>query len=131
MKDDDLTPSCDAPDSEDQAPAAPPALEPEPKAEADLSDFRQLFSLVRTGKEDDLKSAVARHLRKLAVDHRMQNYLVLYLFDSERSIGSTHANDLYEAAAEGKKQKDILLVIQSSGGRIEPAYLASKTCATS
>lgn len=129
MKDDDLTPTCDAPDSVDQEePTTPPAPEPEPKVEEDLSDFRQLFKLVRSGKEEDLKAAVARHLRKLVAAHGMHNYLILYLFDSERSIGNTHANDLYEAAAEGKKQKDILLVIQSSGGRIEPAYLASKTC---
>lgn len=129
MKNEELNPNSDVPDSEvHQEPAAPPAPESVPKSERDLSDFRQLFTLVRSGKEDDLKSAVADHLRKLAVDHGMQDYLVLYLFDTERSIGSTHANDLYEAAAEGKKQKDILLVIQSSGGRIEPAYLASKTC---
>lgn len=129
MKSEELNPSSDTPDSEAHEEAtAPPAPEPEQKSETDLSDFRQLITLIRTGKEDDLKSAVARHLRKLAVDHGMQDYLVLYLFDTERSIGSTHANELYEAAAEGKKQKDILLIIQSSGGRIEPAYLASKTC---
>jgi len=129
MTSEDLTPSFDAADSENQhAPDSSPASEPEPKKEVDLSDFRQLFNLVRSGKEDELKVAVAEHLRKLAVDHGVQNYLILYLFDSERSIGNTHANDLYEAAAEGKRQKDILLVIQSAGGRIEPAYLASKTC---
>ncbi|MFM7011567.1 MAG: SDH family Clp fold serine proteinase [Betaproteobacteria bacterium] len=129
MKSDELNSSSDTPDSEvPQESAVPPAPDPDRKSETDLSDLRQLITLVRSGKEDDLKSAVARHLRKLAVDHGMQDYLVLYLFDTERSIRSTHANDLYEAAAEGKKQKDILLIIQSPGGRIEPAYLASKTC---
>lgn len=129
MKSTDVNPPNGTADSQDhQETAAPPAPEPDSKSETDLSDFRQLFALIRSGKEDDLKSAVARHLKKLASDHGMQDYLVLYLFDTERSIGSSHANDLYEAAAEGKKQKDIILIIQSSGGRIEPAYLASKTC---
>lgn len=129
MKSDELNPSNNTPDSEaNEEAAAPPAPEPAPKSEMDLSDFGQLITLIQSGKEDDLKSAVARHLRNLAVDYGMQDYLVLYLFDNDRSIGSTHANDLYEAADEGKKQKDILLIIQSSGGRIEPAYLASKTC---
>ena len=129
MKSDELNTSGGTPDSEVYEEAAvPTATEAATKSETDLSDFRQLITLIRSGKEDDLKTAVARHLRKLAVDHGMQDYLVLYLFDTERSIGSPHANDLYEAAAEGKKQKDILLIIQSSGGRIEPAYLASKTC---
>ncbi len=129
MKKDELTLSGATPDPEEQKESNishPP--ETDSKKEVDLSDLRQLVMLVRSGKDDELKIAVAQHLRKLAVDHGMQNYLVLYLFDTERSISSNHANDLYEAAAEGKKQKDILLVIQSSGGRIEPAYLASKTC---
>lgn len=129
MSNDDLPPSFDAPESDaHQGPPPQPLPEPEPEKEVDLSDFRQLFNLVRSGKEDELKVAVAKHLQKLVLDHGVQDYLVIYLFDSERSIGSSHANDLYEAAAEGKKAKDILLIIQSDGGRIEPAYLASKTC---
>ena len=102
--------------------------EPDSSKAVDLSDLRQLVMLVRSDKDDELKSAVAQHLRKLAADHGMQDYLVLYLFDTERPISSKHANNLYEAAAKGEKNKDILLIIQSSGGRIEPAYLASKTC---
>ena len=131
MKNNDLSPSFD--DSEPDEQQIPnsdsvPTPESDSAKEPDLSDFRQLFKMVNSGKEDELKSAVAKHLRKLASDHQMQAYQVLYLFDTERSINSTHANELYEAAALGKKQKDILLVIQSPGGRIEPAYLASKTC---
>jgi hypothetical protein len=125
MKRDAPSTSYDAPEPVD---SGEPATQPEQAKKPDLSDFRQLFALVRTGKEDELKAAVATHLRKLASDHGMNGYRVLYLFDNERSIGSYHANDLYEAAAEGKRQQDILLVVQSTGGRIEPAYLASKTC---
>jgi hypothetical protein len=124
MKDEQSGTSFDTADSTADLPE--PA--PEQKKDPDLSDFRQLFSMVRAGKEDDFKAAVAAHLRKLAAAHGMDDYRVLYLFDNERSIGNYHANDLYEAAAEGKKEKDILLVVQSGGGRIEPAYLASKTC---
>ncbi|TXG86392.1 MAG: hypothetical protein E6R14_03110 [Thermomicrobiales bacterium] len=124
--------SFDAPedkaDSEAPAPTPAPEPAPEPPKEVDLGDFRQLFALVRERKEDTLKLAVAKHLQKLVDQHGMSAYRVLYLFDSERSIGSLHANDLYEAAAEGERKKDILLVVQSAGGRIEPAYLISKTC---
>lgn len=116
-----------APTTPEQEPTLPPEA-PAPKKEPDLSDFRQLFSLVRSGKEDELKVAVAKHLRKLAEHHAMHSYRVLYLFDTERSIGNNHANELYEAAADGNKEKDILLILQSAGGRIEPAYLISKTC---
>jgi len=110
------------------APAVPAEPNSEVKKEVDLSDIRQLLDLIKSDKDDELKTEVAAHLRKLAIQHGMQDYLTLYLFDSKRSISSRNANDLYEAAAKGSRQKDILLVIQSSGGQIEPAYLASKTC---
>lgn len=128
MSNGNLSPSFDVADADTPTDSPIPLDDPVPNKEMDLSDLRQLLALVRAGKEDELKNGVAKHLRRLAAEHGVQDYLVLYLFDSERPIGNTHANDLYEAAEEGKRQNDILLVIQSPGGRIEPAYLASKTC---
>lgn len=105
---------------------APPAAPETPKP--DLSDFRELMKLVRSGKDDEIKAGIADHLDSLVVKHGLQRYLVLYLFDPETSINSYHSNELYEAAAAGAKKRDILLVVQSRGGSIEPAYLISKTC---
>jgi len=107
---------------------APPESQVDQNNEPDLSDFAQLFKLVKSGDENKLKKAVEKHLHKLSEQHHMGDYEVLYLFDAERSISSHHSNDLYEAAADGGKNKNILLIIQSGGGRIEPAYLISKTC---
>lgn len=123
------TPSAGPEQLESQSvPEASPAAESDSKKEVDLSEIRQLFALAHSGKEEELKIEVGKHLHKLAANHGVDDYLILYLFDNERSISSKHANDLYEAAVKGGKQKNILLVIQSGGGHIEPAYLASKTC---
>lgn len=107
------------------ADATPPS--PEPK-KPDLSNITELVKLIRTAKDEEIKSAVADHLGALATKYGLQRYLVLYLFDPETSISSYHSNEIYEAAADGAKNLDILLVVQSRGGSIEPAYLISKTC---
>lgn len=106
---------------------APPETPPS-EATGDLSDFGELFKLVRNAKDEDIKVAIASHLNKLAEKHGLGKYRVLYLFDPETSINSYHSNKIYEAASGDAQSLDILLVVQSSGGRIEPAYLISKTC---
>lgn len=94
----------------------------------DLSNVGELFRLLRKDNEEEIKSEITKHLDKLQAKHSLGEYLVLFIFDSEAPISSYHSNQIYEAAAESKGQKDILLVIQSGGGQIEPAYLISKTC---
>ena len=93
----------------------------------DLSRFGDLYELVKDGSDDEIKKAVASHLEGIAKRFQLDNYHVLYLFD-DNSISSRHSNSIYEAAAQGEQKRDILLVVQSGGGRIEPAYLISKTC---
>jgi ClpP class serine protease len=109
------------------APAAQPSAAPAPQL-PDLSNVSELIKLVRTGKDEDLKAAIAVHLDGLAQGHGVEPYLVLYLFDPETSINSYHSNEIYEAASAGERKRDILLIVQSPGGSIEPAYLISKTC---
>ena len=129
-----LRPVFDDPCSDEpaQAAAAPGLVDatpvaPEP-AKPDLADFMELVKLVRGGKDEEIKAGIVEHLDSLVVRHDLQRYLVLYLFDPKASIESYHSNELYEAAAKGGKKRDILLIVQSRGGSIEPAYLISKTC---
>ncbi|MEC5399866.1 SDH family Clp fold serine proteinase [Uliginosibacterium sp. H1] len=115
--------------AEDSGSAEGPGTESQEKAVApDLSDFSELVRLGRSGSEEEIKDGVRNHLDRLADRHGLSHYHVLYLFDPEASISSYHSNELYEAAASADRKKDILLVVQSSGGKIEPAYLISKTC---
>jgi hypothetical protein len=74
-----------------------------------------------------LAKAVADHITALANKHNVGSYKILMLFDDRDEISEWHANRLYSAASSGET-KNILLLIHSSGGSIEPAYLISKTC---
>jgi hypothetical protein len=112
-------------------PAATPASTPLPISEPtvrDLSNINELLELIRDGKDVEITDAISTHLNELAIKHKLGQYNVLYLFDSETSINSFHSNAIYEAASGGNKKRDVLLIVQSRGGSIEPAYLISKTC---
>jgi hypothetical protein len=75
-----------------------------------------------------LKVAAASEVKKIIVKHGLEEYVTLLLFDEIDSIINFHADRLYAAASPSKGAgKDILLIVQSNGGRIEPAYLISKT----
>lgn len=78
--------------------------------------------------EDRLKKALSGHFDALAKKHGAGEYTVLYLLDAEDDITSWHSNRIYNAASAAKRTNDILLVVHSPGGSIEPAYLISKTC---
>lgn len=86
--------------------------------------------LITAIKNDDVKvvaRAVEQKIGEVLAKYDLQNYLPLFLFDDADSINHFHADRLYSAASANKEdRRDILLVVQSRGGSIEPAYLASK-----
>jgi hypothetical protein len=93
----------------------------------DLSMFPDVVDLVKNNDDNIIKSEVSSHIKKLAGKLSLDSYHLLFLFDELDSIGEYHANRLYEAAAANEKNKNILLLLVSRGGGIEPAYLISKT----
>ena len=54
-------------------------------------------------------------------------YTILFLYDPNGDIMPYTADRIYNALPKKEKQ-NILLIIHSNGGRIEPAYLISKCC---
>ncbi|MDD3183605.1 MAG: ATP-dependent Clp protease proteolytic subunit [Alphaproteobacteria bacterium] len=83
------------------------------------------------GNEKEIQTTLAREIKKILTKHNIDNYLTLLLFDPFLSIADSDLNRLYQAAsANEEKTRDILLIIHSSGGSIEPAYLISKTLKT-
>lgn len=82
----------------------------------------------RQGDDEAFKKALATDLQKI-IDRKKQldQYEVFFLYDDD-SITSYHSDRLYSAASKLKgEDKNILLIVHSPGGRIEPAYLISKT----
>jgi hypothetical protein len=110
---DDTTPSDSAASESSVEKKAPP-----PKA---LTWMQAL----RKGDDKAFETALDKELKEIIARYpALNNYEILFLFDDD-SITAFHSDRLY-SAAKGT-EKDILLIIDSPGGRIEPAYLISKT----
>lgn len=87
-----------------------------------------LFSLIKAGDDDGVKKFMANILEALVQKHGLANYKIVFLFDDVDSISDYHSDQIYRAISTDPNSQDILLIIQSRGGRVEPAYLISKTC---
>lgn len=95
----------------------------------DLGKTSDLVALIRDeNDEDEFKNHMAMHLQKIFDKSNLSGYRLILLYDDYYSISQYHANQIYEAVADLGKKENILMVIVSDGGKIEPAYLISKTC---
>lgn len=103
------------------------------KVEIDLEKIDHLFPILidleKNSKDiSEIRNLISSQLKKIIQRHSVtKEYLVLFLYDTERPISQGMADKIYDAIPEGNG-KPILLIIHSSGGRIEPAYLISKAC---
>lgn len=61
----------------------------------------------------------------------LENYNPVLFLDQSNQIGEEHADRIYSSLSRFSDKKNILLVLGSRGGRIEPAYLISKNCKAS
>jgi len=95
-------------------------------------DYTKIGPVIESFQEsydgERFKAALVRYVRALQKMHAMDAYALLLLFDDRNEISEFHSNRIYRAAAEVNAKKNILLLVHSAGGRIEPAYLISKTC---
>lgn len=109
----------------------PEEVEPkqDDQKEIDLSTTSGLIKLFqRRPSDDELKVGIAKHISLLSEKHKVTKYKILLLYDDSSDISDWHSNRIYDAASTISKDIDILLLLYSGGGRIEPAYLISKTC---
>ncbi|MBA7548477.1 hypothetical protein ES705_40937 [subsurface metagenome] len=53
--------------------------------------------------------------------------MILFIYSPDESIDESTADSIYRAIPIGEK-KNILMIIHSSGGSVEPAYLISNCC---
>jgi membrane-bound ClpP family serine protease len=102
--------------------ASIPAATTPPKAK---KNWRELLS---KDKIEEGKVAIAEEVSEILSRYKLKDFVVLILHDEVGSIASYDANALYSAASTiPQNSKNILLIIHSSGGSIEPAYLIGKT----
>lgn len=88
-----------------------------------------MFDLIKsTDDENIIKNEISQHLNKLISLSGLADYKVIFLYDDYYSINKFHSNRIYDAVSDLGKTSDILMILLSDGGKIEPAYLISKTC---
>lgn len=97
--------------------------------EKDLDDFKSVANLIyESEKIQDTKPQIVSFLNSLIKKSPISSqYTILFLYDPSGDIMPYTADRIYNALPKKEKQ-NILLIIHSTGGRIEPAYLISKCC---
>lgn len=109
-----------------------PTVEDSPSNSAETPHAQNVYSdcvdAFRQNDEDRLKKIVGTKIKDALTSHSLGNYRTLLLFDDINAISDYHADQIYAGASANLiNPSDILLIINSKGGRIEPAYLISKT----
>lgn len=92
---------------------------------------RSLYRIAKDGDENELAEKLVLESKKIIAEHTSvsERYKVLMLIDTGAPIGTYDLDRINEALAKPEKpDKDILMMIVSGGGSIEPAYLISKLC---
>lgn len=94
-----------------------------------LDNFKVLLDTISGEKElSKLTKTFYKHLYRIIDRHPVAaNYEILFLYDNQTSISEDMADKIYEAIP-ANNTKPILLIINNKGGRVESAYLISKTC---
>ncbi len=100
----------------------------EAASSVDLREPASILDKIKPSSSDDeITASVEERITALQKHYGLEKYHVLLLFDDEDEITAWHSNRLYSAASSSS-EKPILLLVNSLGGQIEPAYLISKTC---
>lgn len=95
----------------------------------DLSKTSDLLSIFRDNISDnEVKKLIAIHISNLVKKYNLESYRTVLLYDDTDHLSKHHSNKIYDALSDLNKQNDILMVLVSNGGSIEPAYLISKVC---
>jgi ATP-dependent protease ClpP protease subunit len=105
---------------------------PGSKATEQSSQSKSIFSdcaeALQTDDDERLKRIITSKIEDILKLHNLTGYSTLFLFDDINLIADYHADQIYAGASKTiPNTEDFLLIVNSKGGRIEPAYLISKT----
>ncbi len=105
------------------------------KIDFDLSNRPNIIQAIRNYKDENLilketlKEAIGKHLQKIILSSEVgRKYKTIFLYDSYGSIAEYDLNKIKSSFKNIKGKKNIMLIIHSGGGSIEPAYFISKQC---
>ena len=94
-----------------------------------FSDFDGILDFFKSKLNDeDSKKILAQHIENLIKEYEFQDNKIIFLYDKTKSISTYHSNEIYTALKDSTINENLVLILLSDGGSIEPAYLISKTC---
>jgi ClpP class serine protease len=108
------------------APTAAPTEAPEAREDKESWGF-----LISKKSEQPIKERFAKEATAILESHGLlKAYCCLALFEPADSINAYDLDQIYDGlqAANPDKDRDVLLMLLSHGGAIEPAYQISKLC---
>lgn len=109
---------------------ASPGKNAESNKICDFNDFGQTLELIETNNEAKIKNHLSKHIKNM-IDtspiHDKYKFIFLYI-PLGYYIEEFHADNIYNSLSNKQDENNIFLVLNSTGGRIEPAYLISKCC---
>ncbi|MBK1884674.1 hypothetical protein JIN85_19845 [Luteolibacter pohnpeiensis] len=126
-----------------QIPAPPSEEEVDASSEESISDqtaaaktpedpstviIQSLLGKDRSSIENVLKEQIPKALDLLWEKFDLPDYNPLLFLDQSNQVSEDHADQIYSSLCRFDDPRNILLIIGSRGGRIEPAYLISKNC---
>lgn len=109
-----------------------PTEEGKPQEQPDIGQFGPLVALVNNAKDiNNVQEDISNYLERIISESPLnERYAILFLYNDASYIDNVTANKIYSSLPEieGIAQKDLLLVLFSPGGMIEPAYQIAKCC---
>ncbi|MCE1990582.1 hypothetical protein LWT11_22125 [Enterobacter roggenkampii] len=94
----------------------------------DLFVPADIARLIQNESDQSILDCINDHVYKIKNKYDPENsFRILFLYDTLNSITKLHADKIYQSLV-GSDCKDIVLLLRSTGGRVEAAYLISKLC---
>jgi len=110
-----------------EVPASAPASEP-----GAVNAPEDPFQVFESGDRKKIAPVLASMINGVVANHPaiQTNYCLLSIFDQYTRIGTYEVDQIYRGLSTRNKvhDRDVLLLLMSRGGSIEPAYLISKLC---
>ena len=92
------------------------------------SSMSKILDAIQKADDQEAGKLISAEIDAIMRKYKLDDYDLVMLYDENDQISNYHANAIYSHVTEGSSErKNILLIINSSGGRIEPAYKISKT----
>jgi hypothetical protein len=105
---------------------------PAPQQATELSQELAWPQFLKRASDNEIRSRFVRELTVALGQHQavLSEYCCLALLEPEDGLDSFEADRIYTALLKNapNRDKDVLLIVLSGGGSIEPAYQISKLC---